>query len=158
MSRLISIPRRYLFVLAGIFWTIAGVILCGRAFTWLEHLPLRTELVLESLSAAFAVLFYTFLFVRIVRRNISRIGQLPERASIFSFTAWQGYLMIGGMIALGITLRHSPIPKTYLAVAYTTMGIALLIGSLKFFKQFRSELKLVSDAGKERSSLGGEEK
>lgn len=136
MPPLPSLPRRYLFILAGAFWTIAGMILCARAFSWLLHFPLKTEVVLESLSAALAVLFYTLLFFKIVRRNIDRIHKLPERAPFFAFTAWQGYLMIGLMITLGIALRQSPIPKVYLAIPYTTMGIALLIGSIKFYRQF----------------------
>jgi len=91
---------------------------------------------LESLGAALAVLFYSLLFARIVHRNVERISGLPRRAPFHAFTAWKGYLIIGLMIALGISLRSSPIPKIYLAVPYTMMGLALLIGSLRFYREF----------------------
>ena len=140
-----SIQRHYLFVLAGLFWTVAGGILCGRAFFWFEQVPLRTELMLESLGAALAVLFYSLLFARIVHRNVERIGRLPVRAPFLAFTAWKGYLMIGFMIALGISLRSSSIPKVYLAIPYTMMGLALLIGSLRFYREFFIARRIVVD-------------
>jgi hypothetical protein len=39
------------------------------------------------------------------------------------------------MIALGLLLRHSAIPKPYLAILYIGMGLALLLSSLRYFLQ-----------------------
>lgn len=131
-----AVPRHYLFVLAGGAWTIAGTILCLRAKVWLDVFPLQTEIELEALGAILAILGYLLLFVHIVRKNIDRITELPERVCLFAFTAWRGYLLIGLMIGLGLALRSTSIPRYYLSVPYTSMGIILIIGSLKFYRRF----------------------
>jgi hypothetical protein len=135
-----AVPRYYLFGLAGAFWTFAGVLLCARAIIWLDVFPLGAELALEAASVAIAVIGYLFLFVKVVQKNIDRIGELPEHACIFAFSAWQGYVMIALMITVGVTLRNSSMPKYLLAVPYTAMGAVLLIGSARLFRQFVSAI------------------
>lgn len=135
-----AVPRHYLFGLAGAFWTFAGVVLCARAIVWLDVFPLSVELGLETVSIAIAITGYMFLFIKVVQKNIDRIGQLPANACVFAFTAWQGYIMIALMIIIGLTLRNTSIPKYFLAVPYTAMGAILLIGSAKFFRQFAESI------------------
>jgi hypothetical protein len=79
---------------------------------------------------------YIFLFVKVVQRNLDRISHLPERACLFAFTAWHGYIMIGFMMTLGITLRNTSVPKYFLSIPYTAMGGILVIGSLRFYRHF----------------------
>lgn len=135
-----AVPRYYLFGLAGAFWTFAGMVLCVRAILWLDVFSFSTELALEAASIAIAIIGYLFLFVNVVQKNIDRIGQLPERACVFAFAAWQGYIMIALMMTIGITLRNTSIPKYFLAVPYAAMGAILLIGSAKFFRRFATSL------------------
>ena len=131
-----AVPRHYLFVIAGALWTLAGVLLCVRAAIWLNGFPAGTEFVMESISLTLAVAGYFLLFFRIVQSNIDRIGRLPERACLFAFTAWKGYLMIALMMVVGISLRNASIPKYYLSIPYATMGAMLLLGSIRFYRQF----------------------
>jgi hypothetical protein len=79
-------------------------------------------------------------FGGIARKNIRRLRRLPDRGCFFAFQAWTSYLLIAVMIALGITLRHSSIPKSVLDVLYTAIGGALLLGS---FHYYRHLVKLV---------------
>lgn len=131
-----AVPRHYLFAIAGVLWTIAGVLLCVRGEIWLEVLPLETEFALETISIGLAVAGYFFFFMNVVQKNIDRIERLPERACLFAFTAWHGYIMIILMIIIGFTLRNSALPMYYLSIPYTAMGGTLLIGSLRFYRQF----------------------
>ncbi|MDP2885556.1 MAG: hypothetical protein Q8P51_11105 [Ignavibacteria bacterium] len=132
----LAVPRHYLFAISGVLWTIAGVLLCVRGEVWLEVFPRETEFALETISIGLAVAGYFFLFAKAVRKNIDRIEQLPERACLFAFTAWYGYIMIALMIMIGVTLRNSALPMYYLSIPYTAMGGTLLIGSLRFYRQF----------------------
>jgi hypothetical protein len=136
-----AVPRYYLFGLAGAAWTVAGLVLCERAIVWLDVLSLSVEITLETTSLAVAIIAYLFLFVKVVQKNIDRIGQLPENACVFAFADWQGYIMIAMMITIGITLRNTSIPKYFLAVPYTAMGAILLIGSARLFRQFAISLR-----------------
>ena len=135
-----AVPRYYLFGFAGAFWTFAGLLLCARAIGWLNVFPLSIELALAAASIGIAIVGYLYLFVKVVQKNIDRIAQLPENACVFAFSAWRGYVMIGVMMTIGITLRNTSMPKYLLAVPYTAMGGILLIGSARFFRQFATSM------------------
>ncbi|MCX6132723.1 MAG: hypothetical protein NTU47_02820 [Ignavibacteriales bacterium] len=135
-----AVPRHYLFAIAGVLWTIAGVVLCVRGEIWLEALPLGTEFALESIGIGLAIAGYLFVFMKVVQKNLDRINKLPERACLFAFTAWHGYMMIALMMTIGIMLRDAAIPKYYLSIPYTAMGGILLIGSLRFYRRFLADL------------------
>ena len=135
-----AVPRHFLYAAAGMLWTLAGVVLCIRGEVWLEVFPVGTEFALEAISIGIAVVGYLFLFTKVVQKNIDRISRLPERACLFAFTAWYGYLMIASMMTVGITLRSTALPKYLLSVPYTAMGLILLIGSLAFYRRFLAAL------------------
>ena len=140
------VRRHYLFLLAALFWTVAGAILSFRGTVWLGALPREDELLLLAISLLIMGPAYYFGFSKIVRRNIQRIQGMPGRANIFAFTALRGYLMIAMMMAIGIALRNSTIPKSFLIVPYYAMGGVLLIGSLNFYLVFlRSKAVLVTE-------------
>lgn len=131
-----TVRRHYLFALAGMLWTIAGGILCVRGTIWLRLLPPIGEISISLLSFVIAAVGYLYGFSNVVQKNIDRIHQMPERAAIFAFTSARGYILITLMIATGITLRNSTIPKYYLTLPYDVMGGVLLIGSIRFYRQF----------------------
>jgi hypothetical protein len=82
------------------------------------------------------------MFSTLVNKNITRICKLPDHPCAFAFTAWRGYIIIGVMMTIGITLRNSSLPKEFLAPPYTTMGGALLFGSYRFFNQYYRIVRL----------------
>ena len=129
------VSRRFLFVLAGTLWTVAGAILCVRATIWLNALSLSTEVLFCSISLALAMVAYLFLFARLVERSIERIMALPERVCLFAFTPWRGYAVITLMITLGVTLRSS-FPGYYLSIPYYAMGGTLILGGTRFHRRF----------------------
>jgi len=75
---------------------------------------------------------YRFVFSAIALKNIGRLSHLPARACLFAFQAWKSYLIIVIMVALGAALRHSSIPRQYLAALYLTIGGALLLSSFHY--------------------------
>ena len=132
---LLAVGRTWLFGIAGTVWTGVGVLLLGYAVAWLSPVAVSTELAAGVTGAAIALLAARYLFARIVRGNILRIDSGPERASAFAFQAWKSYVVMIGMIALGITLRHSAIPRPALAVVYEAVGGALLLTSLLYHQR-----------------------
>ncbi|HTR80355.1 MAG TPA: hypothetical protein VMM58_01915 [Bacteroidota bacterium] len=135
------IRRHYLFASAGIFWTIAGGILCIRGTVWLREFSFGIQAMLVGASIAIAGTAYRFGFSKIVKRNIDRITAMPARAQFFAFTPVRGYFMIALMVTIGITLRNSSIPKSYLIVPYYAMGGVLLVGSAQFYRHFIAMLR-----------------
>jgi hypothetical protein len=131
-----SVPRRWLFLIAGSLWSIAGLILIERAYEWLNDFETEQLLLILLLGAALASLFFFTIFIKVARKNINRLFSLPESVCIFAFTAWKGYFLIAFMVTAGIIVRNSSFPKHYLAVLYVAMGGALLMGSFMFHKNF----------------------
>ena len=131
-----AVPRHYLFAIAGGLWTFAGALLCIRAALWLDAFSDMTGGALELISLLLAGIVYVFFFFKVVQKSIDRISGLPDRACLFAFTAWHGYIMIALMITIGITLRSTSVPKFLLSIPYTAMGGILLIGSLRFYRTF----------------------
>ena len=115
---------------------IAGGLLCFRGAVWLGEFSLPTAVASETGAIALAVFFYLSTFSRLVQKNIDRIGLLPDRPCVFAFTAARGYVMIGMMMTFGIVLRNSSIPRLALSVPYTAMGVVLLTGSFRFYRQY----------------------
>jgi hypothetical protein len=136
MKFLPFIQRHWLFLIAGLAWTLVGFLLCGRAVGWLLALPLGTEMPLISASILIAGTGYYFGFSKVVKKNIARIYALPERAPFYAFTAPRGYILITIMVTTGVTLRNSALPKVYLTIPYLAMGCVLLIGSVRFYREF----------------------
>ncbi|HEX9093185.1 MAG TPA: hypothetical protein VF902_04305 [Coriobacteriia bacterium] len=130
-SRRISatVSRRTLTLVAGLVWSGVGIMLIALAATWLAAVPVSAELGLGGLGA---VLAWQLLFRGLALRNLVRLSAVRERASLFAFQAPRSYLIMVSMIALGVVLRHSAVPKPDLAVAYAAIGGALFLSSLSY--------------------------
>ncbi len=131
-----SVPRRWLYAIAGLIWSVAGFILIERAYGWLDDLETGQLIIVLSLGAGLSLIFHFFGFIKLARKNINRINSLPESVCIFAFTAWKGYLIIAFMVTAGILLRNSSFPKHYLSVLYVAMGGSLLMGSGLFYVKY----------------------
>ncbi len=135
-NRIKPAASKYLLIaLAGLMWSTVGVMLCSMAYYWLKEVDWLTALPLGFFGIILSLAVYRFGFSGIAKKNIDRICLLPEKGCIFAFQAWKSYLIIVVMITLGIILRHSTIPKHYLAIVYTTIGGALLLSSLHYYRK-----------------------
>jgi hypothetical protein len=69
----------------------------------------------------------------LARENIERIRGLPARACLFAFQEWKSYPLVIFMMVLGLALRGSPLPRTWLAVLYLAIGGGLGLASLHYY-------------------------
>jgi len=128
-----GVSKTWLIAVAGVMWSLVGLMLCRLAYHWLVVIRWRWVVPLELIGIVLALIAHQFCFSRIARKNITRLSLLTEKTCIFAFQKWRSYLLIGLMIGLGITVRNLPIPKPYLAVLYTTIGGALFLASLQYY-------------------------
>jgi len=152
----LRVHKHWLFVLAGIMWTAVGIMLLGRAYGWLLAIAPAWAIPLGSVSLGLGFIAYRFGFIHTVHRNIERLCQLPEKVSLFAFNSPKGYAIIIFMIALGITLRSSSIPRPYLAFLYTVMGGALFFASFHFYGQFWHSFSQREPCSAPKTELSGE--
>ena len=119
--------------LAGLMWTGVGVMLCRYAFVWLAHPPSWSRAGLGLAGILAAAPTYRLGFRKLARQNIERIRRLNDRACLFSFLAWKSYAIVAVMITGGVLLRHSAIPKQYLAILYAAIGGGLFLSSFVYY-------------------------
>jgi len=142
-----TVPKCWLFAASGVMWSAVGIMMCATAIGWLADRGMGWGMAYGLAGLVLAVLPVRWGFGSIAQKNIRRLRRLPDRGCFFAFQAWKSYLIIMVMIALGVTLRHSSIPKHFLAVAYTAIGGALIVGS---FYYYRHLLRLIRTASRRR--------
>jgi len=134
-----SARRSILTLIAGLVWSIVGLVLIIVAARWLwasdQHV--RVELLLGLIAGWFV---YSLGFAGLVRKNLDRIRQLaPEkdRICVFAFQHWRSYLIVIIMIMLGYALRHLPVDRIYIALVYLAVGVGLTLASLHYYTHVR---------------------
>jgi hypothetical protein len=125
--------KTWLIVLAGLMWSIVGLMLCRLAYHWLAVVRWTWVAPPELLGIVLALIAYQFCFSRMAQKNIARLSLLTEKTCIFAFQRWKSYILIGLMITVGVALRNLPIPRPYLAILYTSIGGALFLASLQYY-------------------------
>jgi hypothetical protein len=136
-----SVSRGWLLLLAGLMWSAVGILLCALAYQWLVGLHSSWAVWIGGAGLVAALLTYRFGFLHIAQKNIDRLKAILEKVCVFAFMPWKSYLLVAGMMTLGITLRHSTLPREYLAVVYTTIGAALFFSSLHYYPHVWAEIK-----------------
>lgn len=130
-----AVSKYWLMALAGLTWNVVGIMLCRLAYIWLSAVPWQQAVSMGALGIIFSLVVYRYKFLKFALNNIDRLCLLADKSCLFAFQAWHSYLIIIVMVLFGIALRHSPIPKPYLAVIYTAIGGALFLASFHFFKR-----------------------
>lgn len=131
-----AVTTDMLLLIAGVVWLGTGILLISMAATWLaKTIGMKTYLFM-ALGVILAMPIHHFGFLKIVNKNIERILQMQNKRCLFSFVPWKSYMIIVIMIAMGITLRHSTIPKHYLAIIYLGIGLALTLSSIRYIRIF----------------------
>ena len=131
--------RETLVLVAGIVWSLVGLTLVAVAAIWLTQGD--SSVVLPACGGTVGgYLIYRFAFSHLARKNLARIyAQSPQnnKVCVFAFQNIRSYFLIVIMISLGYGLRHSGIPKTYLATIYIAIGLALTFSSLLYYNRLR---------------------
>ena len=129
-----GVPKSILLLIAGIMWIMVGIMLNILAYSWLRAERLDWAIYAVIIGFVFSLVIHHFGFLRVVDKNLDRILPMQGRRCIFSFMPWKSYFLISIMAAMGFLLRHSAIPKRYLAVLYTAIGTALILSSLRYLR------------------------
>jgi hypothetical protein len=126
--------KRILIFLAGLMWCGVGVMLIRYAISWLSVCSRKEQIIFYSIGFLTAMPIHFFGFSRIADKNLNRLAPLTEKKCVFSFMTWKSYIIVLFMVSLGITLRHSSLPKRYLSIIYDGIGLALFLSGLRYFR------------------------
>lgn len=129
-----AVGKRALLLLSGLVWIAVGFMLLRFAYIWLRAEGGGSATALGGAGLLLALLIHHFGFLKVVDKNLGRILPMEGKKCVFAFQPWRSYLIVAVMIAMGVGLRHSPIPKQYLAVLYTGIGMALVLSSVRYLR------------------------
>lgn len=130
-----GVPQAVLPLLAAIVWIVSAFVLNIFAYSWLSTEPSRNALFAVMFGFIGALFIHHFGFLRIVDKNLGRIQAMAGgRSCVFAFMSWKSYLLVPVMIFLGVALRRSLLPRLYLAVLYTAVGMALFLSSVRYLR------------------------
>ena len=134
-----GVSRNVLLFVAGFVWVCAGSYLLFLAILWLSAAENINLFIFAGSGVGLALLIHHLGFLRIVDQNLNRIIPMQGERCLFSFMPWKSYLIIAVMIFVGFLLRHSDLPKSYLAILYIAIGLALILSSKRYMRVFLRE-------------------
>jgi hypothetical protein len=117
-------------------WCGIGIMLICFAITWLNRYNGNGKLLLYMAGFIGAMPVHHFGFLKIADKNLKRLLPLTEKKCVFAFMTWKSYFIVLIMVSMGIGLRHSPIPKQYLSILYNSIGLALFLSGIRYFRFF----------------------
>ncbi len=131
-----GVPKTVLLFVSGAMWLGVGIMLDSMAASWLNLAPETAALISAGVGLLAGVLVHRLGFVHIVDKNLKRILPMEGKRCLFAFMPIKSYFLVALMVGMGITLRHSPLPKVYLAAIYLCMGTAMVLSSLRYLRYF----------------------
>jgi hypothetical protein len=131
-----SADKRVLVLLAGLMWCGVGIMLVRYAIIWLGPMGSNGAAVYYAAGFLAAMPIHHFGFLKIADKNLKRLLPLTEKKCLFSFMTWRSYIIVLVMVSMGITLRHSALPKRYLSILYNGIGLALFLSGIRYLRFF----------------------
>jgi hypothetical protein len=129
-----------LMLFAGLVWMAVGIMLCKMAIGWLINYAAGSKYIFASTGVLAALVIHHFGFLKVVNKNLTRLYAFEGKRCPFAFISWKSYILVAIMMTMGITMRHSSIPKQYLSVLYLAIGLALILSSTRYFRRYFSEV------------------
>ena len=142
----LSINKNYLILIAGVVWIVAGSMVLKIG------LPLFLELTpknkwLPYLGIIVFLVFYFFIFSKLVNKHVARIRMNPaEKMPFWHFFDLPSYIIMLVMMSGGIVLRVDHlIPEKFIAFFYSGLGFALFCCGARFVIAFFQKKVLLAE-------------
>ncbi|WP_457577570.1 hypothetical protein [Desulfomarina sp.] len=123
-----GVARRTHLLLAAMLWSGVGTLLLTKGFFRLARVS-DYQAVIVVVSLVAGTLKGYLVLDRSARRTLKRISGFHDNTcfgAVYSIKTW---MLVGGMIAMGIGLRRSSLPSELLSFIYLTIGWGLLFSS-----------------------------
>jgi hypothetical protein len=146
--RIVPIPKNYLILIAGLVWCAAGAMVCVIGLP-LEFGLAPSHLVLLPLAGVIFLVFYFFVFSRLVRKHTGRIrARAEDRLPFWHFFNASSWAVMAVMMGGGMALRLSHlVPDWMIAFFYSGLGLALFLCGIRFLGVFAGKHVLAVTPG-----------
>ena len=134
----LSIPNKYLILIAGVVWMFAGtmVVKTGAPVFINQGSYIFSILLATSVFS----IFYFFIFSKLVEKHTIRISKdNRKKMFVMEFFDKKSYLIMAVMVLGGITIRKfSLLPAFDIGFFYVGIGLALFSCGMKFVYKFKN--------------------
>ena len=134
-----AVRKPVLVLISGIVWLGTGIMLVSLAYGWLYDYDGKYVYLYALAGLAASIIISRFGFNKIVDKNLKRIKAIKGLYCAFGFMPWKSYFLIMIMMTMGLLLKKSALPKEYLAILYISIGMALALSSIRYFKSVRDK-------------------
>jgi hypothetical protein len=133
----VHIPKNHLMLIAGLVWCAAGAMVCTIGLP-MEFVLAPSHLILFPLAVVIFLVFYVFVFSRLVRKHAGRIrARTEDRLPFWHFFNASSWAVMAVMMGGGLALRLSHlIPDWMIAFFYSGLGVALFLCGIRFLGIF----------------------
>jgi hypothetical protein len=135
-----TVPKWWLYLLAGLIWCGVGLMLVRWAWVWSTAAGWSQAWPFDLTGLVIGLGTATF-FGTMAKQNHLRVKSLPEKPCLFAFQSWWSYPLVVFMMGLGLVIKASPLPRNWLAGMYLAIGGGLFIAGLRYFGWLRVELQ-----------------
>lgn len=127
-----GVSKYTLLITAGIVWLLAGInILRIGINCWLNDHHYWLFKICET--TLIFLLFFGLIFHKTYKKHVKRIIQKQHKNCPFSFFDTKGWIMMAGMMGIGICIRSLHLlPESFIAVFYTGLSLALIGTAIRF--------------------------
>jgi len=132
-----GVSRKSHLFLAALLWTIVGILLMRRGVLWLM---VDGNVVYAVPAVLIGTLKSLFILDKSAKKSIDRILDLADGSCLGAVYSVKTWLLVIGMMAMGVLLRKSSIPFEIVGFLYVMVGWALFFSSRtgwKFWKNSR---------------------
>lgn len=135
--RVLLVPKNQLMLIAGLVWCAAGAMVCMIGLP-LELRLVPSHLALLPLAVVIFLVFYLFVFSRLVRKHTGRIrARAEDRLPFWHFFNASSWAVMAVMMGGGMALRLShQVPDWMIAFFYSGLGVALFVCGVRFLGVF----------------------
>lgn len=144
MKKKLSIPKNYLILIAGIVWMFAGFMVMKIGVPIFMNIVTENIIIL-ILSCIVFLIFYLFIFSKLVVKHTNRIKDNPSKSMPFwQFFDLPSYIIMAVMMSGGIWLRSANVlPIWFIGFFYSGLGLALFSCGTRFVSVFFRKKVLV---------------
>jgi hypothetical protein len=131
-----ALARTHLVAAAGL-WTVVGLGLTAAGLAWCSGVSLPWSALLAAAGVAAGLVKGRYVIRRMAEKNAARIIARGDGHCLGGFLSVKTWLLVAAMMASGMVLRRSAVPRPVLGVVYTAVGTALLAGSVILWRALR---------------------
>ena len=123
---------------AALMWSGVGIFLFARGLLNIVNVQDEYKPLWVGIALAAGLFKAKMVLEKTATRIVNRVKKRPDPSCLFGFMPIKSWLLIGGMILLGIILRKSPLNRSLVWSIYIAIGAALFASSRIFWKNWKA--------------------